>query len=229
MKKFLFMAFALSAMSLSAQDVATQDVTTDAKVAIPQVVETPKADAPATPIVTPKDLKVRYIDDDKLFEEYIAAQNYDKLRTKLNNDYKASEEKKRKQIETFYNQVQTKYNSNQYKTEAAFEADKKKLEQMQETAQKEMEALQKKMETQLNSEYSKVLNEINAFLADYSNRNDIDVLLRKGSAMFIKPKWDVTSDVVKGLNDQYRAKHPATTGKKTGGKKTGGKKTGKKK
>lgn len=223
MKKYLFMALALSAMSLSAQDVATQDVTTDAKVATPQVVETPQV--AATPTVAPKDLKVRYIDGDKLFDEYLAAQNYDKLRTKLNNDYKASEDKKRKQIETFYNQVQTKYNSNQYKTEAAFEADKKKLEQMQESAQKEMEALQKKMETQLNSEYSKVLNEINTFLTDYSNRNDIDVLLRKDSAMFIKPKWDVTSDVIKGLNDQYRAKHPATTGKK----KTTGKKTGKKK
>ncbi len=216
MKKFLFMAFAVCAMSLSAQDVQPEPVIKE----MPKVPEVQQVSPQAKPF------NVRYIDSDKLLEQYIAAQKYSKLRTKLNNDYKQAEEKKRKQIEAFYSQVQTKYQSNQYKNEAAFDADKKKLEQMQESAQKEMESLQKKMEGQLNTEYSKVLNEINIYLSNYAVRNDIDALYRTDATMYVNPKWNITDDVIKGLNDRYNAQNPpasptpkkATTG--TGGKKT---------
>lgn len=207
MKKFLFMAFAVCAMSLSAQDIKTEPVVLNDQ----KTPEVQQAPAPA-----PKPYTVRYVDADKLFEEYLAAQKYAKLRTKLNNDYKQAEDKKRKQIETFYNQVQTKYQNNQYKNEAAFEADKKKLEQMQETGQKEMEALQKKMESQLNTEYSKVLKEINNYLGEYATKNEIDALHRTDATMFVNPKLIVTDEIIKGLNDRYNAQNPPAAKKSTG-------------
>ncbi len=175
MKRNLFIVFALLAMSVAAQDVATKPFT------------------------------VRYIDENQLYQQYVVAQQYLQLQNKLKNEFQQAEAKKRKQIETFYNQVQTKYKNNQYKTQKAFEADQKKLEQMQDNAQKEMEDMQKKMEQQLNNEQMKLANEIDLFLADYAVRNDYDAVLRKEAAMFINPKWDVTNEVAEGLNARYNA------------------------
>ena len=175
MKKYLFIVFALLAMSVAAQDVANKPFT------------------------------VRYIDENQLYQQYVVAQQYLQLQNKLKNEFQQAEAKKRKQIETFYNQVQTKYKNNQYKTQKAFEADQKKLEQMQDNAQKEMEDMQKKMEQQLNNEQMKLANEIDLFLADYAVRNDYDAVLRKEAAMFINPKWDVTNEVAEGLNARYNA------------------------
>lgn len=175
MKRYFFILFALLAMSVAAQDVATKPFT------------------------------VRYIDENQLYQQYVVAQQYLQLQNKLKNEFQQAEAKKRKQIETFYNQVQTKYKNNQYKTQKAFEADQKKLEQMQDNAQKEMEDMQKKMEQQLNTEQMKLANEIDLFLADFAVRNDYDAVLRKEAAMFINPKWDVTNEVAEGLNARYNA------------------------
>ena len=175
MKKFILIAFAMVAMSVAAQDVATKPFT------------------------------VRYIDENRLYQQYVVAQQYVELQNKRRSESQQAEQKKRKEIETFYNQVQNKYQKNLYKTQKAFEADQKKLEQMQDKAQKDMEAMQKTMEVQLNTEQMKLANEIDLFLADYALRNDYDAILRKEASMFINPKWDVTDEVAEGLNARYNA------------------------
>ena len=208
MKKFFLMAMAIVAMSVAAQEVNVKPFT------------------------------VRYIDEDRLYQQYVVAQQYLQLQAKLKNDFQQAEQKKRKQIETFYNQVQnfynqvqTKYKNGQYKTQKAFEADQKKLEsdqkkleQMQENAQKEMEAMQKQMEQQLSGEQVKLANEIDLFLADFAVKNDYDAILRKEAAMFINPRWDVTDKVAEGLNARYNSENaptakgvPVVDGKATNG------------
>lgn len=194
MKKFFLMAMAIVAMSVAAQEVNVKPFT------------------------------IRYIDEDRLYQQYVVAQQYLQLQAKLKNDFQQAEQKKRKQIETFYNQVQnfynqvqTKYKNGQYKTQKAFEADQKKLEsdqkkleQMQENAQKEMEAMQKQMEQQLSGEQVKLANEIDLFLADFAVKNDYDAILRKEAAMFINPRWDVTDKVAEGLNARYNSENAPT-------------------
>ena len=194
MKKFFLMAMAIVAISVAAQEVNVKPFT------------------------------VRYIDEDRLYQQYVVAQQYLQLQAKLKNDFQQAEQKKRKQIETFYNQVQnfynqvqTKYKNGQYKTQKAFEADQKKLEsdqkkleQMQENAQKEMEAMQKQMEQQLSGEQVKLANEIDLFLADFAVKNDYDAILRKEAAMFINPRWDVTDKVAEGLNARYNSENAPT-------------------
>ena len=174
--------------------------------------------------VNVKPFTVRYIDEDRLYQQYVVAQQYLQLQAKLKNDFQQAEQKKRKQIETFYNQVQnfynqvqTKYKNGQYKTQKAFEADQKKLEsdqkkleQMQENAQKEMESMQKQMEQQLSGEQVKLANEIDLFLADFAVKNDYDAILRKEAAMFINPRWDVTDKVAEGLNARYNSENAPT-------------------
>jgi len=157
--------------------------------------------------VSTKPFTVRYIDENRLYQQYVVAQQYVELQNKLKNEFQQAQQKKSNEIETFYNKVQNKYKKNLYKSQKAFEADQKKLEQMQEKAQKEMEAMQQRMEQQINTEQVKLANEIDVFLADYAVQNDYDAILRKEAAMFINPKWDVTDQVAEGLNARYNAAH----------------------
>ena len=83
MKKLLLMALAILSMSAAAQEVAV------------------------------KPFNVRYIDEDRLYQQYVVAQQYLQLQSQLKNDLQQAEKKKRTQIENFYNQVQTKYKNNQ--------------------------------------------------------------------------------------------------------------------
>lgn len=175
MKKFLIMLFAMMAMSTMAQEVAT------------------------TPF------NIRYIDETRLYQQYIVAIHYTQLQAKLKNEFSQAEQQKRNQIESFYNQIVKKNKNNQYKTQKALEADQNKLQQMQDNAQKEMEAMQQRMEQQLSQEAQNLANEIDLFLADYAVRNGYDAVLRKEAAMFINPKWDVTNEVAEGLNARYNA------------------------
>lgn len=180
MKKFLVMLMAIVAVSVTAQEIANQP------------------------------FSIRYIDENQLYMQYVVAQQYNQLQTKLRADFQAAEKKKRDQIESFYNSIVRKNKNNQYKTQKALEADQAKLEQMQESAQKEMEAMQKQMEQQLNQEAQKLANEIDLFLADYAVSNGYDAILRKEASMFINPKWDVTDEVAEGLNARYNAAHAPT-------------------
>ena len=180
MKKFIFMALAMFMLSAAAQQVETRP------------------------------FNIRYIDEDRLFQQYVVAQQFFQLQDKLKKEFQAADKKKHDQIETFYNQVQTKYKNGQYKTQKAFEADQKKLEQMQTNAQKDMEAMRERMEQQLNQEQRKLANEIDLFLTDFAISNDYDAILRKESAMFINPRWDVTDQVAEGLNARYNAQHAPT-------------------
>ena len=59
-----------------------------------------------------KPFTVRYIDENKLYQQYVVAQQYMQLQAKLKSDFQQAEQKKRSQIETFYNQVQNKYKNN---------------------------------------------------------------------------------------------------------------------
>ena len=70
MKKFILIAFAMVAMSVAAQDVVTKPFT------------------------------VRYIDENRLYQQYVVAQQYVELQNKLKNEFQQAEQKKRKEIET---------------------------------------------------------------------------------------------------------------------------------
>ena len=99
--------------------------------------------------------------------------------------------------------MQQKYQNNQYLTEEAFNADNAKLQKMQADAESYLASLQQSIQNELNQSQIQLLDSIDNFLKDYAKKKGFDMVLRKSATLYIDEKYDVTDEVIEGLNKRY--------------------------
>ena len=74
---------------------------------------------------------------------------------------------------------------------------------MQNDAQTYLGNLQQSIQNELNQSQIQLLDSINNFMKEYAKKKGYDLVLRKSATLYIDPKYDVTDDVVDGLNKRY--------------------------
>lgn len=111
---------------------------------------------------------------------------------------------KAKQLERSYNSIQTRLQNNgftsedQYKTAvAAFEQERNNRVALEarltnELAQKQADFLQTLQDS------------LDSFLAEYNKDKKYDMILNKATVLFSDKKYDITQDVINGLNQRYK-------------------------
>ena len=183
----------------------------------------PAAEAPkANGSVALENLKIRYIDEDSIMANYNLAKDINEAMLRRQNQYDAAQKQRASDINKFGNAMQQKYQNNQYLTEEAFNADQAKLQKMQADAENYLANLQQSISNELNQSQIQLLDSIDNFLKDYAKKKGFDMVLRKSATLFIDEKYDVTEEVVEGLNKRYNkvasksapAKAPETTASK---------------
>ena len=161
--------------------------------------EAPKA-AAGTALET---LKIRYIDEDSIMANYNLAKDINEAMLRRQNQYDAAQKQRGSDINKFGNAMQQKYQNNQYLTEEAFNADQAKLQKMQADAETYLGNLQQSIANELNQSQIQLLDSIDNFMKDYAKKKGFDMVLRKSATLFIDEKYDVTKEVVEGLNKRY--------------------------
>ena len=164
-------------------------------------------------------LKIRYIDEDSIMANYNLAKDINEAMLRRQNQYDAAQKQRAGEITKFGNAMQQKYQNNQYLTEEAFNADQAKLQKMQADAENYLANLQQSIANELNQSQIQLLDSIDNFLKDYAKKKGFDMVMRKSATLFIDEKYDVTEEVVDGLNKRYNkvggksapAKAPETT------------------
>ena len=144
-----------------------------------QTAEAPKANGGAAL----ENLKIRYIDEDSIMANYNLAKDINEAMLRRQNQFDAAQKQRGNEISKFGNAMQQKYQNNQYLTEEAFNADQAKLQKMQADAQ--------------------LLDSIDKFMKDYAKKKGFDMVLRKSATLYIDEKYDVTNEVIEGLNKRY--------------------------
>ena len=162
-------------------------------------VEAPKA-AQGAAVGT---LKIRYIDEDSIMANYNLAKDINEAMLRRQNQYDAAQKQRGSDISKFTNAMQQKYQNNQYLTEEAFNADQAKLQKMQADAENYLANLQQSIANELNQSQIQLLDSIDNFLKDYAKKKGFDMVLRKSATLYIDEKYDVTEEVVDGLNKRY--------------------------
>ena len=162
-------------------------------------VEAPKA-AQGAAVET---LKIRYIDEDSIMANYNLAKDINEAMLRRQNQYDAAQKQRGSDISKFTNAMQQKYQNNQYLTEEAFNADQAKLQKMQADAENYLANLQQSIANELNQSQIQLLDSIDNFLKDYAKKKGFDMVLRKSATLYIDEKYDVTEEVVDGLNKRY--------------------------
>jgi outer membrane protein len=163
-----------------------------------QVAEAPKAGGPAL-----ENLKIRYIDEDSIMANYNLAKDINEAMLRRQNQFDAAQKQRGNEISKFGNAMQQKYQNNQYLTEEAFNADQAKLQKMQADAENYLASLQQSIQNELNQSQIQLLDSIDNFMKDYAKKKGFDMVLRKSATLYIDEKYDVTKEVVEGLNKRY--------------------------
>ena len=74
---------------------------------------------------------------------------------------------------------------------------------MQADAENYLASLQQSIENELNQSQIQLLDSIDNFMKDYAKKKGFDMVLRKSATLFIDEKYDVTKEVIDGLNKRY--------------------------
>lgn len=148
-------------------------------------------------------MNIRYVDEDSIMANYNLAKDFNEAMLRRQNQLDAAQQQRGNEINKFGTAMEQKYKNNGYLTEESLRADQAKLQKMQSDAQSYLGNLQQSIATELEQSRTQVLDSINNFMKEYAKKKGYDMILRKSATIYIDSKYDVTDDVIEGLNKRY--------------------------
>lgn len=190
MKKNIFRAFAL---------LTIVGLTSACNNSAPKMDEEPEV---AT--TTNEGLRIAYIEIDSLTTQYEFAKEKSLELEKKGTNARNTIQSKSQQFEKNAQAFQQKLQSNGYTSREQAEAAQASLQREQQNIM----ALQQRLESELASEQQKFLqalqDSLNNFLADYNKDKKYDMIVNKAAVLFADKRFDITADVVNGMNRRYK-------------------------
>ena len=153
-------------------------------------------------------LKIAYVELDTLMSRYQLYKDYSEVLTRKGNNIQKTLAQKQRALENHAAAVQKKYESNGFTT-------RDEVERAQASIQKEQNDLAEladRLQTEFAMEQARINDEardsIQSFLKRYNKTRKYDyVLVKAGDNLLIaNPKYNITNDIVKGLNKRYKIK-----------------------
>lgn len=152
--------------------------------------------------------KVAYVELDSLMSQYQLYKDYSEVLTRKGNNIQNTLAKKQRALESHAAAVQKKYESNGFTTRDELERAQASIQ----NEQAELAQLADRLNNEFNMEQARINEEardsIQSFLKKYNKTKKYDyVLVKAGDNILIaNPKYDITKDIVKGLNKRYKIK-----------------------
>lgn len=153
-------------------------------------------------------LKIAYVELDTLMSQYQLYKDYSEVLTRKGNNIQKTLAQKQRALENHAAAVQKKYESNGFTT-------RDEVERAQASIQKEqndLAELAERLQNEFAMEQARINDEardsIQSFLKRYNKSKKFDyVMIKAGDNLLIaNPRYNITNDIVKGLNKQYRIK-----------------------
>ena len=148
-------------------------------------------------------MTIRYVDEDSIMANYNLAKDINEAMLRKQNQYDAAQAQRSNEINKFANSMQQKYKNNGYLSEESFNADQATLAKKQREAENYLGNLQQNMQNELNQSQQQLLDSIDNFMKVYAKEKGFDMVIRKSATLYIDPKYDVTDEVIAGLNKRY--------------------------
>ena len=146
---------------------------------------------------------IRYIDEDSLLAQYNLAKDINEAMLRRSNQFDSEQQRRARDIQKLASDIENKYKSNGYLAQESFNADQNKLAKMQSDAENYMARLQRDIQSEMQQNTIQLNDSINKYLKEYCAANGFDAVLRKSASFYMDSKYDVTNEVVEGLNKRY--------------------------
>ena len=189
MKKYIFSALAIAAMMVSCNNAS------------PKMDEQPAAgDASAS------GLKIAFVEVDSLMTQYDFAKDYSVTLQKKSNNARNTLTQKGNTLQAAVNNFQQKLNNNGFTSREQAASQQTAIERQQ----RDLQELQARLENELASETAKfneaLRDSLQNFLKAYNEDKQFDLILTKqgDNILFANKKFDITQDIINGLNKRYK-------------------------
>ena len=189
MKKYIIPTLAIAAMMVSCNNAA------------------PKMDEqPATSEASTTGMKIAFVEVDSLMTQYNFAKDYTVTLEKKSNNARNTLTQKGNQLQAAVNNFQQKLNNNGFQSREQAASVQNAIQRQQ----NDLQTLQARLESELANEtakFNEALHEsLNNFLKAYNKDKKYDIILSKAvdNILFADKKYDITQDIINGLNKRYK-------------------------
>lgn len=155
----------------------------------------------------PAELKIAYVEYDSIMSQYNCAKDFNDVLEKKGQNIQATLAQKQQQLQAAAANFQQKYQQNAYTRE--------QVEAIQAGLQKQgndLQGLQQRLQNELiteQSKYAKVLHDsIANYLARYNKDKKYSIIFSKSgdNLLYADKAYDITNEVIAGLNKAYKGK-----------------------
>ena len=209
MKKYIFSALAIAAMMVSCNNAA------------------PKMDEqPASSDTAASGMKIAIIEVDSLMTQYTFAKDYSVTLERKSNNARNTLTQKGNALQAAVNNFQQKLNNNGFQSREQAASVQNAIQRQQ----NDLQTLQARLENELASEAAKfneaLRDSLQNFLLVYNKDKKYDLILSKAgdNILYAETKYDITQDVINGLNKRYKPAAKKADEKKADDKKVDDKK-----
>ena len=198
MKKYIFSALTIAAMMVSCNNASSK-----------------MDEQPTTTGNNASGLKIAYVEVDSLMTQYDFAKDYSVTLQKKSNNARNTLTQKGNALQAAVNNFQQKIQNNGFQSREQAAGVQAALERQQ----RDLQELQARLENELASETAKfnLRDSLQNFLKAYNKDKNYDLILSKAgdNILYAGKKFDITQDVINGLNKRYKpAAKPAAEEKK---------------
>ena len=204
MKKYIFSALAIAAMMVSCNKQSAK-----------------MDEQPAAGETAASGLKIAYVEVDSLMTQYDFAKDYSVTLQKKSNNARNTLTTKGNALQAAVNNFQQKLNNNGFTSREQAASQQAAIERQQ----RDLQELQARLENELANETAKfnetLRDSLQSFLKDYNKDKQFSLILTKqgDNILLADKKYDITQDVINGLNKRYKPAVKADSDKKADEKK----------
>ncbi|MBQ8486834.1 MAG: OmpH family outer membrane protein [Prevotella sp.] len=190
MKKYIFGALAFAAVMASCNNAS------------PKMDERPQAAGDENV----SGMKIAYVEVDSLMTQYNFAKDYSVTLQKKSNNARNTLTQKGNQLQAAVNNFQQKLQSNGFQSREQAQGVQAAIERQQ----RDLQELQARLESELASENQKfnmaLRDSLNNFLTSYNKDKKFDMILSKSgdNILYANKRFDITQDIINGLNKRYK-------------------------
>ena len=153
---------------------------------------------------TQSELRIAYVEVDSIMTQFDYAKEKSKELEKKSLNARNTLSQKGNQFQTAANNFQQKLQNNGFTSREQAESAQAALQRQQ----NDLAALQSRLENELASEQQKFLqslqDSLNNFLEIYNKEKKYDMIINKSAILYAGKKFDITNDVINGLNKRYK-------------------------
>ena len=170
--------------------------------------KTDEAKQAATEPEETKELKIAYVEIDTLMSQYQFCKDYAELANVEGENIQRTLTGKQRTLEQHAAAMQKKYESNGFTSQEELTRAQQSLQTEQQALQELSERLQASFMEEQAKFNEEMRDSVQKFLKQYNKSKKYDFIMAKAgdNMLLANPKYDITAEVVKGLNKRYKIK-----------------------